>query len=137
MAYCSKCGSQLNDGDKACGNCGEPVPGAVRSSGSASSNQTLMGILAYLGVFALIPYLVKDQTPFVRAHAVRGMNLLLLEVIAVVAAGIFSWIPVLGDILSGLVGLASFVLSLIGIINVANKDDKDLPFIGTIRLIKN
>ena len=136
MAYCSKCGSQLNEGDKACGNCGEPVPGANRSS-SSNSNEIWMGILSYLGVLALIPYLVKDQTPFVRAHAVRGINLLILEVIAWVAAGVFSWVPVLDGILSTVVGLASFVLSLIGIINVANHDDKDLPFIGSIRMIKN
>ena len=43
----------------------------------------------------------------------------------------------LNDILSTIVGLAGFALSLIGIINVANKEDKDLPFIGTIRMIKD
>lgn len=137
MAFCSKCGSHLNEGDKVCGSCGTPVPGAAHSGSSASSNETLMGILAYLGIFALIPYLVKEKTPFVHAHAVRGMNLFLLEVIAWIAVGIFSWVPVLNDILTSLIGLASFVLSLIGIINVANHDDKDLPFIGSVRLIKN
>lgn len=135
MAYCAKCGSQLNEGDKACSNCGEPVSTPVRAA-DTSSNDMWMGILAYLGVLALIPYLVKDQTPFVRAHAVRGINLFLLEVIAWVAVGVFSWVPVLNDILSTIVGLASFALSLIGIINVANKEDKDLPFVGGIRLIK-
>ena len=135
MAYCSKSGSSLNEGDKVCGNCGEPVPGANRSS--SNSNEIWMGILSYLGILALIPYFVKDQTPFVRAHAVRGINLLLLEVIVWVAVGVFSFIPLLNDILSTLAGLASFVLSLIGIINVANKEDKDLPFIGTIRMIKD
>ena len=135
MAYCSKCGSSLNEGDKVCGNCGEPVPGANRSS--SNSNEIWMGILSYLGILALIPYFVKDQTPFVRAHAVRGINLLLLEIIVLVATGVFSWVPVLNDILSTLAGLASFAFSLIGIINVANKEDKDLPLIGTIRMIKD
>lgn len=136
MAYCAKCGSQLNEGDKACGNCGEPVQGAAGGNTSTGSNDMWMGILAYLGILSLIPYLVKDQSSFVRAHAVRGINLFLLEVIAWVAVGVFSWVPVLNDILSTVVGLASFALSLIGIINVANKEDKDLPFIGSIRLIK-
>ena len=86
MAYCSKCGSSLSEGDKVCGNCGEPVPGANRSS--SNSNEIWMGILSYLGILALIPYFVKDQTPFVRAHAVRGINLLLLEVIVWVAVGV-------------------------------------------------
>ena len=134
MAFCSKCGSQLNEGDKVCGNCGTPVPGAAHSG---SSNETLMGILAYLGILALVPYLVKDQSTFVHAHAVRGMNLFLLEVIAWVAVGILSWVPVLNDVLSSVVGLASFVFSLIGIIYVANHEDKDLPLIGSVRLIKD
>ena len=137
MAYCAKCGNQVGDNEKFCPSCGAPVNGGARSGDSASSNDMLMGILSYLGILVLIPFLVKDQTPFVRSHAVRGMNLFLLEIIAWVAVGIFSWVPVLNSILSAIVGLASFVLSLIGIINVANHDDKDLPFIGSIRLIKN
>jgi len=134
MAFCSKCGSHLNEGDKVCGACGTPVSGVAHSG---SSNETLMGILAYLGILALVPYLVKDQSAFVHAHAVRGMNLFLLEVIAWVAVGILSWVPVLNDILSSVVGLAGFVFSLIGIIYVANHEDKDLPLIGTVRLIKD
>jgi len=90
MAFCAKCGNQLGDSDRVCGNCGTPVAGPVHTGSSASSNDMLMGILAYLGVFALIPYLVKGQTAFVRAHAVRGMNLFLLEIIALIAVGIFS-----------------------------------------------
>ena len=136
MAFCAKCGSQLNEDDKACGNCGEPV-GAPVHAADTSSNDMWMGILAYLGILSLIPFLVKDQSSFVRAHAVRGINLFLLEVIAWVAVGVFSWVPVLNDILSTVVGLASFALSLIGIINVANKEDKDLPIIGSIRMIKD
>lgn len=136
MAFCAKCGNQLGDSDKVCGNCGTPVGGSVHTEHTANSNEILMGILSYLGALALIPYLVKDQPAFVRAHAVRGMNLFLLEVIAWIAVGIFSWVPVLDAILSSVVGLACFVLSLIGIINVANREVKDLPFIGSIRLIK-
>lgn len=137
MAYCAKCGKEVGDNEKFCPSCGATVNGGDRAGSSASSNEVLMGILSYLGLLALIPYLVKDQTKFVHSHAVRGMNLMLLEVIAWVAVGIFSWVPVLDSILSALVGLASFVLSLIGIINVANHDDKDLPFIGSVRLIKD
>jgi uncharacterized membrane protein len=136
MANCVKCGKELGENEKYCSSCGAPVGGGVRTGDTSASNDTLMGILSYLGVLALIPFLVKDQTPFVRAHAVRGMNLLLLEVIAWVAVAIFSWVPVLSSILSWLVSLASLVLSIIGIVNVANHDDKDLPFIGSIRLIK-
>jgi uncharacterized membrane protein len=96
-----------------------------------------MGVLAYLGILALIPYFVKDQSPFVRYHAVRGMNLFILELIAGVACGILTaGLPIIGTILGWLVSIAGLVLSIFGIINVANKEKKDLPVIGGIQFVK-
>ena len=137
MAYCAKCGSQLNDGDSACGNCGEPVIKAAEPVVVNQSNDKLMGVLSYLGILSLIPYFIKDQSSFVRYHAVRGLNLFLLELIAGVAASIIGFIlPGLGGLLGWVASVAGLVFSIIGIINVANKEDKDLPVIGSIRLIK-
>lgn len=138
MAFCSKCGSPIDDNENFCPKCGAPVSG---SSGDPvvvnNSNDTLMGVLAYLGILALIPYFVKDQSSFVRYHAVRGMNLFILELIAGVACGIISaGLPVIGSILGWLVSVAGLVLSIFGIINVANKEKKDLPVIGGIQFIK-
>lgn len=133
MAYCSKCGAQINEGDQFCPACGEPA-GASAASGT---NDTLMGVLSYLGLLALIPYFSKGLSSFARAHAIRGMNLLLLEVIAGVASGILSFVPVLGTIVGWLISLASLALTIIGIVNVANHKDEDLPLIGAIRFIKN
>ena len=133
MAYCPKCGAQVNDGDQFCPACGEPVGTSVVSG----TNDTLMGVLAYLGLLALIPYFSKGLSSFARAHAIRGMNLLLLEIIAGVASGILSYIPVFGDVVGWLVSLASLALTIIGIVNVANHKDEDLPVVGAIRIIKN
>lgn len=133
MAYCSKCGSSLNDGDKVCGNCGEPV-GGVRVD---SSNDKVMGILSYIGILSLIPYFIKDQSSFVRFHAVRGLNLFILEVIAGVAASIVGIVlPGIGSVLGWLTSVAGLVFSIIGIINVVNGDEKDLPIIGSIQFVK-
>ncbi len=138
MAFCSKCGSPIEDNATNCPQCGAPVNGASGDPVVVSnSNDTLMGILAYLGILALIPYFVKGQSPFVRYHAVRGMNLFLLELIAGVACSILSaGLPIIGSILGWLVSVAGLILSIIGIINVANKEKKDLPVIGGIQFIK-
>ena len=137
MAFCSKCGAQLNDGDKACGNCGEPVVGASSGHVSSSSNDMWMGILSYLGILSLIPYFIKDQSSFVRYHAVRGLNLFLLELIAGVGASIIGFIlPGLGGLIGWVASVAGLVFSIIGIINVANGDQKDLPIIGGIQFVK-
>ena len=133
MAFCSKCGAQLNEGDKVCSSCGNPVDGSFVASGS---NDTLMGVLSYLGILALIPYFSKGLSSFARFHALQGMNLFLLEIIAGVAISILSYVPVLGGIVSWVVSLGSLAFTIIGIVNVANKETKELPIIGGVRIIK-
>lgn len=137
MTYCAKCGSQLNEGDTACANCGEPVVKSAEPVVVNQSNDKFMGILSYLGILCLIPYFVKDQSSFVRFHALRGLNLFLLEVIAGVASSIIAFIlPGLGSLIGWIASVAGLVFSIIGIINVANGDEKDLPLIGGIQLVK-
>lgn len=133
MAFCSKCGAQIGEGEKSCPNCGNPVEGPVVTSGS---NDTLMGVLSYLGILALIPYFSKGLSSFARFHALQGMNLFLLEIIAGVAIGILSYVPVLGSIVSWVVSLGSLAFTIIGIVNVANKEMKELPIIGGVQIIK-
>lgn len=55
-----------------------PPPGA---GPSGSSDRTLMVILAYLGLLALIPYLTKKEDPDIHWHAKNGVGLLILDVV--------------------------------------------------------
>ena len=139
MAFCAKCGSQLNDTEKFCGKCGEPVPqpDSNYTVVQSDSNDKLMGVLSYLGILCLIPYFSKGQTSFVRFHAVRGLNLFLLELIATAAVWILSAISYsLGSVIGWIVSMGSLAFTIIGIVNVANNEKKDLPIIGTIQLVK-
>ena len=137
MVYCAKCGKELGENEKFCPSCGEPVNGSVRTGENSGSNDKVMGILSYIGILALIPYFIKDQSTFVRYHAVRGLNLFLLELIAGVATSIIALIlPGLGSLLGWIVSVAGLVFSIIGIINVVNAEQKDLPLIGGIRFVK-
>ncbi len=38
MAFCSKCGTQIGEGEKFCPSCGNPVDGPVVTSGSNETN---------------------------------------------------------------------------------------------------
>lgn len=53
-----------------------PPPGT-----SGSSDRTLMVVLSYLGLLALIPYLTKKEDPDILWHAKNGMGLLILDVV--------------------------------------------------------
>ncbi|MBI2798664.1 DUF4870 domain-containing protein [Candidatus Saccharibacteria bacterium] len=118
-----------------------PAPTPTNSGGSNSSNDTLMGVLAYLGVLCLIPLLGAKDDAFAQYHAKQGVNLLLLEVVIVAA----QWVIGLGGLFIGLgfifflfplLWLGILVLSIIGIVNVVNHKTEPLPLIGGIKLIK-
>ena len=137
MAFCAKCDKELAEGEKFCASCGEPVAAPTTTGTQTGSNDTLMGVLSYLGILSLIPFFLKDQSAFVRYHAVRGLNLFLLELIASVAAWIVGLaLSGVGTLLSWIVSVAALAFAIIGIVNVANHEKKDLPLIGGIQFVK-
>ena len=89
-------------------------------------NKTLMAILAYLSILIIIPYLTSKDDPFVKYHIKQGAVLLVIELI-VWFAGTMIWglYPLLM-----LVNVATLALSIIGILNVLNGKEKELPLVG-------
>lgn len=59
-----------------------PPPGGPGTS--PASDRTLMVVLAYLGILALIPYLTKKEDPDIHWHAKNGLGLLILDVVVIV-----------------------------------------------------
>ena len=90
------------------------------------SNKTLMGALAYLGPLVIIPYLSAKDDPFVKFHIKQGLVLLVIEAIIWVLG---MWVWMLWPILQ-LVNLATIIFSILGIVNVVNKKQQELPLIG-------
>lgn len=72
---------------------GTPPPPPV---GSVSPNRTIMLILAYLGVLAVIPLVVEKNDPEVQWHAKHGLVLFVAEIILGVIVGIITHLPVIG-----------------------------------------
>lgn len=106
-----------------------------------SDNDKLMGILAYLGILVLVPIFAGGKSKFVKFHANQGLSLLGLEIVLWILS--FFIIPA---ILVGGLGILSMiiwvlqigvlVLAILGIINVVNGEEKPLPIIGGITLLK-
>ncbi|MCQ2431358.1 MAG: hypothetical protein MJ175_02005 [Clostridia bacterium] len=102
-----------------------------------SANQ-VMAILAYIGILVLIPIFAAKGSKYARFHANQGLTLCIAEVVLTIVCNILGIIPILGFIfrlIGSLIGLAAFIMSVIGIINVANNKAKELPFIGSIKLL--
>lgn len=93
-----------------------------------SQNKTLMGILAYLGILIIIPFLMAKDDPFVKFHLKQGLILVIIEV-AVWVIGMMTWQLWM---LLNLVNLATIVFAIIGIVNVVQGKQQELPFIGSL-----
>jgi len=100
----------------------------------------LMGILSYISILSLIPYLTEKNNRFIMYHAKQGVNLFLLEVICSVVLSVIGpllWLLLWAvGLVSALVSLASLALSIIGIVNVCNGQAKELPYINKFKFIK-
>ncbi len=152
MAFCKNCGTQIDEQAKTCPGCGtpteEPAQAVDLTQKLAALNNTpdttaefdkedieknkVMAILAYLSWLVLIPLFVASNSKFARYHCNQGIVLWLAGVVA----SIIGFIPVLGWIITPILGVVTLILSVLGIINAATGKAKELPFIGKYRIIK-
>lgn len=103
----------------------------------------LMAVLSYLGILVIIPILVTPDSKFVRFHANQGVILLIASLVYGAADRILrfviGWIPLVGTIIIAvwsLVGVVLFIFAILGIINAAQGKGKELPVIGSYRILK-
>lgn len=104
-------------------------------AGGASDNRKLMLVLSYLGVLALIPYLVEQKDPEVRWHSRHGLVWLVAEVVlgialAIVGAILTAIAPPVGCVFN-LIWLAYFVgllvLHVMGMVKALNGERLIIP----------
>ncbi len=113
MAFCGKCGQQVNEGVKFCPSCGAPMdvarqsaPEPVQEPAFSKLNDTVdntaqftpqeieegkvMSILAYLGILVLVPILAGKESKYIRFHANQGLLLCLAWIAWVIVDGILT-----------------------------------------------
>ena len=161
MAFCNKCGKEIPVGANNCPNCDAPAGNTQQNTQNTQdfvnnimntadttsqfdpqdiNDNKGMSVLAYIGILFLIPLLACPNSRFARYHTNQGLVLFLLEVAIGVVTGIFGIIPIAGLIIGGLIsavgGIFTLVLMILGIINAAQGQAKELPLIGKITLLK-
>jgi uncharacterized membrane protein len=101
----------------------------------------VMGILAYLGILVLVPLFAAKESKFARFHANQGLILLICAIIwQIVAYILMFFLAKIGlsflSIIISLLSIVFLVLIIIGIINAAKGEMKELPIIGKFRILK-
>jgi uncharacterized membrane protein len=159
--YCKHCGKEINDDANFCDGCGREVQGDTMNKQTAaneninkgndnisstgkvkkdSSNKVIF-ILSYLGILFFLPLVVCPESKTGRFHANQGLVLLITgfagHFILSILFSILSWrLWGLISLLFTLWGLALLALIVIGMINAGRGEEKPLPVIGGIQIIK-
>ena len=88
-------------------------------------DKKVTGIIAYIGLIGwIIAYIAGDREG-AKFHLNQALVLALAELIV-------SWIPVVG----GILGLVLFIFAIVGIVSAAKEEEKELPLIGGIKILK-
>ena len=136
----------MPEGSAFCPSCGARDAGNQENYGQYQQNQQyqqprqpddvednkLISVLCYFGILFLIPYLVKQDSPFVKFHSNQGLVLFILGLIV----GVVSKIPFIGWVIGAVCGVFIFVCFILGIVNVLSGNMKQLPLIGSIEILK-
>ena len=102
-------------------------------SGNVSPNRTIMLILSYLGILALIPLLVEQDDPEVQWHAKHGIVLAASWCVLSIGLLVLGVLPIIGTIIGcggfSLLWLAALAVHIMCIIKALNGERFRVPFI--------
>lgn len=150
---CTNCGKEIMNNAKFCDGCGSPIV-SEQASAQASAVQSpapmeakenkVVFILAYFGILFFLPLVSCPNSKAGRFHANQGLLLLITSVAGQIAITILSTIILaislrfwaLTSLLSWVWAIAILVLIIIGMMNANKGEQKPLPIIGKMTIIK-
>ncbi|MBR5700410.1 MAG: zinc ribbon domain-containing protein [Bacteroidales bacterium] len=102
----------------------------------------VMAILAYFGILVLVPIFAAKDSKFAKFHANQGLLVCILGILVGIIYRVLLKVATTLTMISlvGFIGMALWifvgVLAIIGIVNAAKGQAKELPLIGKIKILK-
>lgn len=106
-------------------------PGPTGTPG-ANSDRTIMLVLSYLGILALIPLITKKEDAEVQWHAKNGLAIFVAEIVITIVLWIIGQVPYIGcmtSIISCILPLAFIALAIFCIMKAINGERLRIPVI--------
>jgi len=163
--FCNNCGTQNPDDGTFCISCGQslqaapeaqyqaPAQAPVVDEAQDAEENKVMGILAYFGPLALVPFFTKKDSPFAMYHTKQGFLLLAVDIGVMILNWILGLIRVtrtnyvLGvpyeykatpwfiSLITTLLFIGIGILAVLGIVNAIKGEKKPLPLIGNLNFL--
>ena len=102
-------------------------------------NKKVTGIVGYITWIGLIVAFCAGDKEGAKLHLNQSLVLWLAEIVVGLIATVGGYIPVVGLIISlvaGICQLVLFVFWIMGLINAIKEEEKPLPIIGGIQILK-
>lgn len=97
-------------------------------------------VVGYFWILFLIPLLACPKNKFARFHTNQAILLFLAETVCGIISTVLAFIPAVGGILSGIfgaiTGILFLVLLVLQIVAVVQNEEKEIPYLGHIRILK-
>ena len=94
-----------------------------------TGEQKLMGVLSYLGILVLVPWLTKKDDPFVKSHVKQGLMLLIVSAVVWFVGMFLFWVPMMW-FLTSVLWFAVFIIAIMGIVKAAQGQTWEIPVLG-------
>ena len=144
MNFCQFCGREIPEGQSVC-DCQKDankntveVKEETATLSFTTPNGKIYSILAYISALFVIGLLVAPEKddPKVKFHVGQGIILFIASLVGGIVVKILGFIPLLGTLIRIIFWVLFALLMVIGIINVCNGEDKQLPVIGQFAFYK-
>lgn len=140
---CLNCGAEMSSEAKFCNECGSALAPKQPVSNEAQDNKIIF-VLAYLGILFFLPLVSCPNSKIGRFHANQGLLLLLMSIAGQIVFGIATWIAysiywgfgAMVSMLTWVWWILVLTLAIMGMVSANKGEQKPLPVIGGIKLIK-
>lgn len=107
----------------------------TKAKTSTGLDENIAGLLCYVAwwVTGIIFFIIEKDNKFIRFHAMQSIVVFGIITLAYIVLGpAIGWIPILGQIIMGLLGVFAFVLWIILILKAYQGEKFKLPWAGNI-----
>ena len=108
--------------------------GNIQNETSSGNDDQVIAILSYIGILWVVAYVLygNKKSDYNMFHLRQGLGLFIIAIVFYILSYILAFVPFLGSLIMLVLWIAVLIFMILGIINAANGEKKELPIIGKL-----